>query len=79
MCFIRQSDAIEDPLVKDVLKYIEALSVKIGAEVESRFSLILARLDEIKVSEMGKENQKKSSPLIQTDKIDKLKQRYSIT
>ena len=34
VCFIRKSDAIEDPLVKDVLKYIEALSVKIGAEVE---------------------------------------------
>ena len=38
MCFIRKSDAMEDPLVKDVLKNIEALSVKIGTEVESRFS-----------------------------------------
>ena len=91
MCFIRKSDAIEDLLVKDVLKYIEALSVKIGAEVERRFSLILTRLDEIKVSEMKKEklipraykkgrfhkkskNQRKSSPLIHTHRIDKLKQ-----
>ena len=55
VCCILKSDAIEDPLVKDVLKYIEALSVKIGAEVESRFSFILARLDEIKVIEMEKE------------------------
>ena len=35
VCFIRKSDAIEDPLVKDVLKNIEALSVK-RSKVDSR-------------------------------------------
>ena len=55
MCFIRKSDGTEDPLVKDVLTYIEALSVKIGAVVESRFSLILKQLDEIKANEIAKE------------------------
>ena len=55
MCFIRKSDAVEDPLVKDVLTYIESLSVKIGLDVERRFLVILARLDELKASEMEKE------------------------
>ena len=55
VCFIRKSDAVADPLVKDVLTYIESLSVKIGLDVERRFSVILAWLDEIKASEMEKE------------------------
>ena len=54
-CFIRKSDAVEDPLVKDVLTYIESLIVKIGLDVERRFSVILARFDDIKASEMEKE------------------------
>ena len=33
VCFIRKSDDPEDPLVKDVLTYIEALSIKTGLEV----------------------------------------------
>ena len=55
VCFIRGSDAVEDPLVKDVLTYIESLSVKIGLDVERRFSVILAQLDQLKASEMEKE------------------------
>ena len=35
VCFIQKSDGPEDPLVKDVLTYIEALCVKIGLEVQS--------------------------------------------
>ena len=55
VCFIRKSDAVEDQLVKDVLTYIESPSMKIGLDVERRFSVILAWLDEIKASEMEKE------------------------
>ena len=55
VCFIRKSDAVEDPLVKDVLTYTESLRVKIGLDLERRFSVILARLDKIKACEMEKE------------------------